>query len=168
MDGGNLSWLIVLSLFLGAVTAYAMDCKECLIEASVRVWKLSLKCMLFCRLTDAIQICCAYQSLQTLSLRLLTRLHEGVRYIVDLPSSLRSLKLTVWDESQVDALMRLSSLKVLDLELGFGCSDAHLTLQQKMQKICRTIKEVIATFKSVHCKLMGVYCICMASYRRLR
>ena len=165
MDIRNLSWLIVLSLFLGVVTAYAMDCKECLIEASLRLWKLSLKCMLFCRLTDAIQICCAYQSLQTLSLRLLIRLHEGVRYFVDLPSSLpslRSLKLTVWDESQVDALMRLSSLKVLDLELGFGCSDAHLTLQQKMQKICRTIKEVIATFKSVHSELMGVYCICMA------
>ena len=133
-----------------------------MIDASVRVWKLFLNYWLFCRLTAAIKKCCRYQSLQTLSLRLLTNLDEGLRYIVDLPSSLRSLKLTVWDESQVHALMRLSSLKVLDLELGFGCSDAHLTLQQKMQTICRTIKEVIATFKSVHCELMGVDCICMA------
>ena len=66
---------------------------------------------------------------------------------MDLPQTLKSLKLTVWAAPQVDALMRLSSLEDLDLE--FGEKPRHVKSQERMQWVSCTIKEVFANFKSI-------------------
>ena len=104
--------------------------------------------ILFCRLIDAIQLCCASQSLQTLHLRLLTKLHAGVRYIVDLPQSLKSLKLIVWAAPQIDALLQLSSLKDLDLEFGEQFGDMRMAQEERTRSIYLTIRKVLATLMS--------------------
>ena len=131
-------------------TAYTNGSKA-LAEVNVRVWKPFLNHWLFCRLTDAIQHCCASQNLQTLRIRLLTELHEGVRYIVDLPPSLKSLKLTVWAAPQVDALRQLSSLNDLDLEFGERFGGMGMETQEQIQQVSWAVKEVFATFKTILC-----------------
>ena len=113
----------------------------------MRVRKLFLNYWLFCRLTAAIQKCCRYQSLQILRLRLLTNLDERVQYTLNLPQSLKSLKFTVGAANKVDGLMKLSSLK--DLDLGINAQSSDITSQERTQAISQIIKEVIATSKSV-------------------
>ena len=147
----NIRDLSQITLFFSrrAHSKYAIDCKEVSVEPFVRMWKLFLNHTVFCRLTDAIKQCFASQSLQTLRLRLLTKLHKGVHYIVDLPQSLKTLKLTVWDISQVNALMQLSSLKDLDLEFGERFNDRGMRPYERRWKTSWSIREVIATFKGI-------------------
>ena len=141
-------------------------------DLAVRVWKPLLNGILFCRLTGAIQRCCSSQSLQTLQTRLVTRYRPGVRYVIDLPLTLKSLKLTVWAATQVDALMRLSSLQELDLEFGDRSSDMKTSdrqidtflyygWKQNTNSMSWVINEVIHTFQSIQysCQTTGAFCM---------
>ena len=59
------------------------------------------------------------------------------------------MKLVVCVLPQVDALMQLSSLKILDLEFGEHFRDGGMTLDVRRWKTSCIINEVIAAFKSI-------------------